>query len=358
MELDRSVSVVCARASGRSVRAVLSKAFLSWIALALLLGLAPASAQTSFAGKTITVLSGFGSGGAVDLWARLVAHHIGKHLPGRPNAVVQNMPGAGGLNALNHLYNVAPNDGTVMGITVGYTALAPITGASGARFDPTKLTWLGKPTGETNICMARNAPQVKVKSAGDLLDNELIVGSTGPGAGSYSYPKGLSALLGLKFKIIAGFPSASSVVLAMERGEVDGLCQSFAGISLSRPDWIANKTVLILLRGGKLNNPALPGVPFVGDLARTPGQRQAVEFLYAADNINRSFIAPPRMPAERVGMLRTAFATTMKDPEFLADAKKHKLEVEPEEGEQLAAFIRKIYDTPAPIVQNIVELIK
>jgi hypothetical protein len=129
MELDRSVSVVCARASGRSVRAVLSKAFLSWIALALLLGLAPASAQTSFAGKTITVLSGFGSGGAVDLWARLVAHHIGKHLPGRPNAVVQNMPGAGGLNALNHLYNVAPNDGTVMGITVGYTALAPITGA-------------------------------------------------------------------------------------------------------------------------------------------------------------------------------------------------------------------------------------
>jgi tripartite-type tricarboxylate transporter receptor subunit TctC len=336
----------------------LRKAVFTGIAVALVLGSTPASAQTSFAGKTITVLSGFGTGGAVDLWARLVAHHIGKHLPGRPNAVVQNMPGAGGLNALNHLYNVAPNDGTVIGITVGYTTLAPITGAGGARFDPTKLTWLGKPTSETNICMARNTPQVKVKTAGDLLDNELIVGSTGPGAGSYSYPKGLSALLGLKFKIIAGFPSASAVVLAMERGEVDGLCQSFAGISLSRPDWIARKTVLILLRGGKVDNPALPGVPYVGDLARTPEQRQAVEFLYAADNINRSFIAPPNMPSERVGMLRSAFAATMKDPEFLADARKQKLEVEPEEGEQLAAFIRKIYDTPPPIVEKIVELIK
>jgi len=325
---------------------------------ALLVGIMPAAAQTSLAGKTVTILSGFGSGGAVDLWARLVAHHIGKHLPGRPNAVVQNMPGAGGLNAVNHIYNVAPNDGTVMGITVGYTALGPITGASGARFDPTRLTWLGKPTGETNVCMARNVPQVKVKTARDLLDNELIVGSTGPGAGSYSYPKGLGALIGLKFKIIAGFPSASSVVLAMERGEVDGLCQSFAGISLSRPDWIANQAVLILLRGGKPHNPALPGVPYVGDLVRTPDQRQAVEFLYAADTINRSFIAPPNMPAERVGMLRAAFSTTMKDPEFLADARKQKLEVEPEEGEQLAALIRKIYDTPAPIVAKIVELIR
>jgi tripartite-type tricarboxylate transporter receptor subunit TctC len=325
---------------------------------ALIASAAPAAAQPSLAGKTVSIITGFASGGAVDLWGRTVAHHIGKHLPGRPTVVTQNMPGGGGLSAVNHIYNVAPADGTVLGIIVGYTALAPITGASGARYDPTRLNWLGKPTSETNICVAHNTAQVKVKSVKDLSETELIVGSTGPGAGSYSYPKGLGALIGLKFKIIAGFPSASAVVLAMERGEVDGVCQSLAGISLSRPDWIASRKILVLLRGGAPHNPALPDVPYVADLARTADERQAVEFLYAADSINRSFIAPPNMVPGRVTMLRNAFNATMKDPEFLADARKQKLEVEPEDGERLAALIKKIYATPTPIVERIVELIK
>jgi hypothetical protein len=245
-----------------------------------------------------------------------------------------------------------------MGIIASAAILGPITGAPGARFDPTRFTWLGTTTTDTHVCIAYNSPQVKVKTLKDIYEKELIVGATGPGGGTYAYPKALNALLGMKFKIIGGFPATSNVYLAMERGEVDGICQSLVGISELRPDWITGKKVVVLFQGGAEPNPDLGDVPFVNDLARTSEERQAIEFLYAGLVLGRPFLAPPGMPADRVKMLRDAFVATMKDPDFLADAKKQKLDVNPKDGEQLAAMIKKIYATPKPTVDKIAELIK
>ncbi len=331
------------------------------ISLGVLVSLAvtsPAPAQPSLAGKNVTMLIGFGPGGGYDLWGRVVARHIGKHLPGNPTVVPQNLPGAGSFNAANNIYNIAPKDGTVMGIIARDAALGPITGATGARFDPTRITWLGTPTTETNVCIAANTPQVKVKTVKDLFEKVLIVGDTGVGTGTHSYPKALNGLLGMKFKIIAGFPSSSDVFLAMERGEVDGICESLDSVSGKRPDWIPMKKVVILFQGGAAPNPELKDVPFVPDFATKAEDKQAIEFLYAGQGIGRPFIAPPDLPAERIKMLRDAFSATMKDPDFLADAHKQKLDVEPEDGEHLAALIKKIYATPKPIVERIAELIK
>jgi tripartite-type tricarboxylate transporter receptor subunit TctC len=324
----------------------------------LFAGSAPASAQAgpSLAGKTVQMLIGFGPGGGYDLWGRIVARHIGRHLPGNPTVVPQNMPGAGSFVAANNIYNLAPKDGTVIGIIARDAALGQITGATGARFDPTKITWLGTPTTETNVCIATNT--AKVQTLKDLYDKELIVGDTGVGTGTHSYPKALNALLGMKFKIIAGFPSSSDVFLAMERGEVDGICESLDSVSGKRPDWLPTKKVVILFQGGAAPNPTLKDVPFVPDLARSSDDRLAIEFLYAGQGIGRPFVAPPDLPADRLKMVRDAFRDTMKDPEFIEDARKSMLDVSPEDGEQLTALIRKVYATPKPIVDKVGELIK
>jgi len=328
------------------------------LALLAVAGTGPAWGQTgpSLAGKNVQMLIGFGPGGGYDLWGRVVARHIGKHLPGNPSVVPQNMPGAGSFVAANNIYNLASKDGSVLGIIARDAALGPITGASGARFDPTRITWVGTPTTETNVCIAMST--AKVHTLKDLYEQQLIVGDTGVGTGTHSYPKALNALLGMKFKIVAGFPSSSDVFLAMERGEVDGICESLDSVSGKRPTWIPDKKVVIMFQGGAAPNPDLKDIPFVGNLARTPQDKQAIEFLYAGQGIGRPFVAPPDMPADRVKMLRDAFNATMKDPEFLEDARRNMLTIAPENGEYLTALIKKVYATPKPIVEKIGELIK
>jgi len=328
-------------------------------ALAVLVaaGAAPASAQApNLAGKNVQMLIGFGPGGGYDLWGRTVGRHIGRHLPGNPTVIPQNMPGGGSFNAANHIYTIAPKDGTVLGIIARDAPLGPLTGAAGARFDPLKISWIGTPTMETNVCVAMS--KAKVQSFKDLLANELIIGNTGVGTGTYSYPKALNGLLGTKFKLVSGFPSSTDVFLAMERGEVDGVCESLDSVLGKKPDWIATKKLNVLFQGGAAPNPQLKGVPFIVDLARNAEEKQAIEFLYAGQGIGRPFVAPPDMPADRLKMLRDAFMATMKDPDFIADVKKHKLDLEPEGGEHLAALIRKIYATPKPVVDKIGALIK
>jgi tripartite-type tricarboxylate transporter receptor subunit TctC len=327
--------------------------------LAVLLGVASAaSAQSAqpFAGKSVSMLIGFGPGGGYDLWGRTVARHIGKHMPGHPSVVPQNMPGAGSYVAASHIYNAAPKDGTVMGIIARDAALGPLTGAPGARFDATKFSWLGSPTSEHNVCIAYST--AVVKKADDLRSKELIMGDTGPGTGTRSYPKVLNDLLGYKFKLVGGFRSSADVFLAIERGEVEGICESLDSVINRRPDWISSGKVNVLLQGGVAPHPALKGVPFVLDLARNAEERRVLEFLYAGQGIGRPFVAPPDMAPDRLKMLRDAFSATMKDPEFLADAKKSKLDVEAEDGEHLAALIAKIYATPKPIVERVGRLIK
>ena len=328
--------------------------------LAVLAISSPALAQQAggdaLAGKTVTMVIGFGPGGGYDLWGRTVARHIGKHLPGKPTVVPQNMPGAGSLIAANNIYSSAPKDGTVLGIIARDAALAELSGLQGARFDARKFTWVGSPATETNVCISFHTS--KVKTAKDLFERELIIGNTGPGTGTYTYPKALTGLLGMKFKSIGGFPASSDVFLAMERGEVEGICESLDSVHGKRPDWIESKKVNVLFQAGTDPNPHLKDVPFVLDLAKSEEDKQALRFLYAGQGIGRPFVAPPDMPADRAKMLQDAFNATMKDPEFMADVKKQQLELEPQTGEQLRALLEKLYATPKPVIEKVSQLVK
>jgi len=319
----------------------------------------PASAQSSagyYAGKQVKMIIGLGTGGGYDLWGRMLARHIGRHLPGNPSVIAQNMEGAGSFRAASYMANQAPRDGTVMALIARDASLGPITGNSGAQFDPTRFSWLGTTTTETNVCIAhRSAP---VKSVQDLMARELLVGDNGAGTGTGNYPKALNQLLGLKFKIIRGYSSSADVVLAMERGEVEGYCESLESVIGKRPDWIPSKTINVLFQGGVKPDPSLSGVPFINDLAKSPDDRRAIEFLYAGQGIGRPFFAPPGLAPEVYRMLRTAFDATMRDPEFVAEAQQRKLTLAPENGEYMAQLIERIYATPRPVVERVAALIK
>src|SRR3954447_12658481 len=217
--------------------------------VAALVGGTPAAAQApTLAGKTVTMIIGFGPGGGYDAWGRVLARHIGRHLPGTPNVVPQNMPGGGSFNAANHIYAIAPKDGSVLGLIARDAALGPLTGAPGARFDPLKITWGGTPTMETSVCISM--ARAKVKTFKDLQEQELIIGNTGVGTGTYSYPKALNGLMGTKFKLISGFPSSNDVMLAIERNEVDGICESYDSAHSKHPDWFDKGLVNVLFQAG------------------------------------------------------------------------------------------------------------
>lgn len=323
---------------------------------ALATGVANAQAPVAGSGKTVTMLIGFGAGGGYDVWGRLVAGHIGKHLPGNPTVVAENLPGGGSFRAASFMYNQAPKDGTEMAIIARDAALGPLTGQTGAQFDATKFGWLGTPATETNICIANRT--AAVKTVADLKTKTLIVGDTGPGTGTHAYPKALNDILGFKFKLVGGYPSSADVFLAMERGEVDGICESLDSVKARRPEWIPSGQVAVLFQGGAAPNPELKGVPFVDDLAKTPEDKQAIEFLYVGQGIGRPFIAPPGLPPQTLKALRDAFDATMKDPEFIAEAGVRKYPLSPENGAQLEALVKKAYATPKPVIDRIAKLIQ
>jgi tripartite-type tricarboxylate transporter receptor subunit TctC len=326
---------------------------------ALVAGIAPACAQSLadfYTGKKLQMVIGFGPGGGYDLWGRTVARHLGNHLPGKPSMVPENMPGAGSFTAANHIYTLAPKDGTVMGIIARDAPLGPLTGADGARFDALKFTWIGSPTEETNVCISYKTS--KVKTFDDLLKTELVIGDTGAGTGTYTYPRVLNAMVGTKFKIIGGFPSSNDVFLAMERGEVEGICESLDSVNGKRPDWIKSGTVNLLFQGGSEPNPAIKDVPFIYNLAKTEEQKQAINFVYSGQGIGRPFVSPPGMPADRTKALRDAFEATMKNPAFIEDAKKQKLDVEPVSGDRILEILKSLYGTPKPVIDKVSKILE
>ena len=317
-------------------------------------GAAPAAEPLPF--KTIHLIIGFGPGGNYDLWARTLAHHYGRHLPGQPTIVPQYMQGAGSYVAAGHMTRVAPRDGSVIAMISRDAVLGPLTGTAGGLFDPRALSWLGSPATETNVCIAYRT--AAVKTAQDLLTTQLTLANSGSGTGTYSYPKVLGPLLGMKFKIVGGYSSSAEVFLAMERGEVEGFCESLDSVRNRRPDWISSGTVSVLFQGGPAPHPDLKGVPFIPDLARTAEERAIIEFLYAGQGIGRPFIAPPGMAPDRLKLLRDAFDATMTDPAFVTEATRSGLVVEPVSGEQLTARVMKIYATPQPIIDTVGAMMK
>ena len=318
--------------------------------------LSPAAAQPIGGGsKNLTIVVAFGPGGGYDNWARLVGRHIGQYLPNHPSVIVQNMPGAGGYVAASWLYNIAPKDGSTVAILSRDSAIGPVIGAGGARFDSLKMNWLGTPATDTNVCIANSS--AAVQSVDDLMTKELIVGDVGPGSGTRTYPNALNELVGTKFKLVSGFKSSADVFLAMERGEVDGICESLDSVIGKRPDWIASGKVRILFQGGAEPEESVKA-PFVTTLAKTDEQKTAIRFLYAGQGFGRPFAAPPGVPAEKLEELRGAFAKTFADKDFIEEAAKMKLEVEPHDGDHLQALVKEIYASPKQIVEKMKPLMQ
>src|ERR1700731_4157791 len=279
----------------------------------------PGSAQTGddfYKGKQLSVMIGYGVGGSDDLWARLIARHIGDYIPGHPPVIAVNAPGAGSLLLANQITNTQPKDGTVIGLINRGIPFEPLLGGAAIRFDPLKLSFVGSPDRDTAVCAAnKNAP---VKTAQDLYAQELIVGATGSGADTEVYPSFLKNLLGMKFKIIAGYPGSKAINLAIERGEVQGICVSYD--TIARENIFKNGTVHVLFQAAVRPDPRLDGIPFAADLAKTEQEHQALDLFLFRTNLGRPFIAPPGVPAERLKILRSAFEQTMKDPALVQEA--------------------------------------
>ena len=309
-----------------------------------------------YAGRQMVLLIAATAGGGYDRWGRLVGRHIGRHIPGAPQIVNQNMGAAGGVAGTAHLFNVMARDGSVFGLITRDAPLAPIMHPSQARYDPAKLNWIGSTTTETSVCISRGSSPVKTLS--DLMQRELIVGDTGAGTGTYVYPRALNGLFGTKFKIVSGFQNSVDVFLALERGEVDGICESLDSVSGKSPGWREKGVFNAVLHGGLEPDPHLEGVPFVFELAKNEEDRQALRFLYAGQAIGRPFVMPPDVPKSRVELMRKAFAATMKDPEFLAEAGKMKLDVDPVSGEKLEAVIGDLVATPRSVIDRVGQFMK
>lgn len=310
-----------------------------------------ADVASFFHGNTVHMIVGFSPGGGYDIYARLVAKYIGKHIPGEPTVVTQNMPGAGSLRAAMYLYSVAPKDGTAIGMFSRGMPLSPLFKLPGATFDAVKFTWLGSVAKDTVTCISwKTSP---VKSWPDLFKSEYKAGGEGKGADPDVYATLIKNTFGAKVKLVTGYPGSSNISLAIERGEVDGMCGiSYSTLQSAHADWMKNNDVNILVQGALEPDPNLPKVPFMLDLAKTDEQKQVLQLTLAPQAMARPFVAPPGLPADRAKALQTAFDETMKDPDFLAEAKKLHLDVSPMSGLALGDLLKKLYATPDPLVQQ------
>jgi tripartite-type tricarboxylate transporter receptor subunit TctC len=308
-----------------------------------------APAADFYQGKQITIIVGFSAGGTYDATARLFARHLGKHLPGNPTVLVRNMPGAGSITATMNLYTTVPKDGTVLGVVGGGTVLEPLLENPQAKYDPQRFSWLGGRTRDTFLCVVSKT--VPVQTMDDVKKRETVVGSTGPGSRTLTFPKALNELIGTKFKIVTGYPGGNDITLALERGEVEGYCGwSIDSIRSRAPQWLTDGTIKPLAQF-TLGKSELPNIPLGRDLIPTEKGKQALDFFTADSLFAWPLMAPPDLPAERVAELRSAFDAMTEDPELLADAAKQNLEVNPVSGTAMQDFIQRLYKTPPDVLE-------
>jgi tripartite-type tricarboxylate transporter receptor subunit TctC len=312
----------------------------------------PAQAQSVlkfYSGRQVTLIVGFNPGGAYDPYARTVARHLTKYLPGSPEITVKNMQGAGSVHAANYLYNVAPKDGSELGLIAGSAAIEPMFGARPTKFEGQRFTWLGSANDEPGVCFSwHTTPIANIR---DLFDRGMVLGASG--TSTLDFPLALNAVLGTRIKIIRGYTGSSSIMLAMERGEIQGMCgMVYSGMRTSHPDWLAQKRVRILVQIGLQPNERMAGVPFVMDFAKSDDDRRLLRLLTGWTIMGRPFLAPPGIPEERKLALRRAFDLTMTDPAFLADAAKLRLEISPIRGATIEQFLQDVYATPRPLVER------
>jgi tripartite-type tricarboxylate transporter receptor subunit TctC len=341
---------VCFRAFGRGMAA------LGLLVLSTVLGYAQSPAEF-YKGKTVELYIGYSVGGGYDLYARVLARHIGRFIPGNPTVVPKNMEGAGSLRLANWLYRVAPKDGTVFGIIGRGTAFDPVLGEPGAQFDGTKFTWIGSANDEVSVCVAWQTSDIKTFA--DLRTKELTVGGTGASADTDQFPRIINGVLGTKMRIVSGYPGGNDVVLAMERGEVQGRCGwSWSSVKSTHHAWIDDHKISVLIQLSLAKHADLADVPVVTDLATTDEQRQILKLIFARQTMGRPFLAPPAIPQDRADALRKAFMDTMSDKDFLADAEKAQLEISPVAGDRVQALVEDIYKTPPDIAKQAAALLQ
>ena len=311
-----------------------------------------AQEEKFFVGKQITLLIGFGAGGGYDLYGRTVIAHMARHIPGNPAMVASNMPGAGGLELMNNLANLAPRDGTVIATFASGMPTAPFFNPEQAKFDPTRLGWIGAVNSEEFIDIAwHNAP---VQSLADLARRELIIAGAAPGDATVDLPRLVNAVLGLHYHIVLGYKAMNEMELAMERGEIEGIAgTTWTSLRARHADWLAERAVTVIAQYGAKPNPELPGVPLMIALAKTEPEREALDLLFSRQEMGRPFAAPPGLPSERLAVLRRAFDATMTDPLFLADAAKRQFELDPKSGTEVSALVAKIAATPPAVVARV-----
>jgi tripartite-type tricarboxylate transporter receptor subunit TctC len=309
-----------------------------------------------YKGRTVTAVVSTSTGGGYDAMARTVARHIGKHIPGNPTVVVRNMPGAGGISAVNWLYNVGEKDGTVFGLVSNATPLEPLFGTKEARYDATKFNWLGTPSFE--VAMVLLWHKVPVNSIEDLKTKETNVGASGANSTPAFYTRLLNATLGTKMKLINGYPGQNDALLAMERGELDGYPSVFySALSSTRPNWLRDKQAKPIVQYGPERLAELPAVPFAPDLLQGEDDKLLLQAAFAPLALGRPLLMPPNVPADRVAAMRKALADTFKDAEFQADSEKIGLVVNhPRTGEELQDVIVKAYATPSRVVERLRKL--
>ena len=334
------------------------RGFLPWavvtamvLAASLTRPAACAAVEEFYRGKTVSLVIGYSVGGGYDLYGRLLARHMGKYIPGRPTLVPQNLTGAGSLRAANYIYSAAPRDGTVFG-TFGRTiATTPLLAPALAQFDATRFAWLGSITNEVSLCVTRHSSPVKTWK--DALEREVVMGGEGSGADPDVYTLLYKNVFGARWKLVAGYPGTNDTMLAMERGEVDGLCGLSWGTLITRHrQWFDEKKINVIIQAALRRQPELPDVPLALDLVRGKEQMQILKLFLTSQEMARPFAAPPGIPSDRKDALIAAFARTMRDPEFLAEAGKLNMDINPLGAKEMEGLLAGLYATPRPVVEK------
>ena len=312
----------------------------------------PATAEVNFQGKTLTLYAALGVGGGGDTNARTFLPHFVKNLPGAPAFIVRNMPGGGGIQGVQYLYNVAPADGTAFGLTPGGPIKEPLMGDSGkATYDLRQFHWIGSMAVEDSVCAIWHASPIK--TIADAQARQVSLAATGTASNSTLVPLLINDLIGTKFKPISGYDGGTSL-LAVERGEMDGRCLSIGALRSARPNWLIENLVRMIVVTGDSDDPDVKDVPQLPKLLKNDAERQALAFFSMPDEIQNPLMLPPATSAEMVAVYRKAFDATMKNATYRAEADRLKQSISPHTGEQVQAIIQAMYDTPADIVRRVV----
>jgi tripartite-type tricarboxylate transporter receptor subunit TctC len=339
----------------KRAQGVLLAVFLAAVSVSVDHAHAENSVQDFYAKHQIRFVIGSAGGGGYDFYSRLVGRYMTKHLPGHPTLVMQNMPGAAGVTAANYLYNVAQHDGSEIGMVGRAVGTLPLLDpkAKGPRYVATKLNWIGSPQQEDGLVLARTS--TNIKTLDDLKTRQLLVSGTSKGSPPSFYPNLFNALFGTKFKVIEGYKGSQAALLALERGEVEGHVSgsSAAPFRARIASWIKDGSVGIVAQIALKKDPEYPDVPLILDLAKTEQQRDIMKLVLSQQVMGWPIVAPPDVPAERVAALRNAFDAVMKDPEFLAEAKKQNLVIDPVRGTEIAKLLEHAYGAPKDIINPI-----